>query len=181
MALAKEANMKRFFMGSGVFLLGFLLLVGMGFMWSQAKPVPPAVKVLSIPAPAFEMPREDVQYTNNGRVFLEKTAEYIRAPLVVPNGTVITKVELICKDAHATKAMKLWIHAYSNDGSKTFTMCLVESVGSAIGWRTFTTTAIKPSIIDNENNFYFLNLYIPEKGQAVFEFCGVKVYYTGTW
>jgi len=173
--------MKKYFVGSCILIFGFLMLVVMGLTGSQAKLPHPAVKVLSIPSPAFEMPREDVKYTNYGRIFLEATAEYIRAPLILPNGTKITKVELVCKDASASASMRLWIHATNNDGSKSSPICEVASTGTGIGYRTFSTTAINPSVIDNSVYFYVLNVRISEKGQAVFEFCGAKVYYEGSW
>jgi hypothetical protein len=86
----------------GVLVCGLLLILGS--TGSQAKTVPPAVKVLSIPAPAFEMPNDSLGYINNGRVWLTEKGDYIRAPLILPNGSVITKVELVGKDAHAASA-----------------------------------------------------------------------------
>jgi len=173
--------MRKYFVGSSILVFGFLMLVVMGLTGSQAKLPQPAVKVLSIPAPAFEMPDESTGYVNYGRLYLTKAAAYIRAPLVLPNGTKITKVELVCKDASASASMRLWVHVVSNDGSTSVPICLAESTGTGTGYRTFSTTTINPNVIDNAKNFYMLNVRIPTKGQATFELCGAKIYYTGTW
>jgi hypothetical protein len=173
--------MKRIMMGVVVFFCGSLLVLVLGFTGSQAKTVPPAVKVLSISAPAFEMPNESLGYINNGRIWLTKKGEYVRAPLILPNGSKITKVELVGKDAHASKDLILYVHAYNNTCTKSAPIAWVHSSGSDAAVRTFATTAISPATIDNLNNFYFLNLLIPEKGDSFFIVSGAKIYYTGTW
>lgn len=140
-----------------------------------------AVKVLSIPAPAFEMPGEMVAYTNNGRLWLNSGAEYVRAPLILPHKTRIKKVQLVCKDNNPTGELRLWLHVLSNDLSESFTMCLVESKDAEEGYRVFTTTDIKPNKIDNVNYNYFLNLRLLGSSDDGYEFVSVKIWYKGSW
>lgn len=140
-----------------------------------------AVKVLSIPAPAFEMPGEMVAYTNNGRLWLNSGAEYVRAPLILPHKTRIKKVQLVCKDNNPIGDLRLWLHVLSNDLSESFTMCLVESEDAAEGFRVFTTTDIKPNKIDNVKYNYFLNLRLLGSDEDGYAFIAAKIWYKGSW
>lgn len=140
-----------------------------------------AVKVLSISAPAFEMPGEMVAYTNNGRLWLNSEAAYVRAPLILPHKTRITKVQLVCKDNNTTGNIRMWLHVFSNDLSESFTMCLVQSEDAADGFRVFTTTDIKPNKIDNIKYNYFLNLRLLGSSEDGYEFVSAKIWYKGSW
>jgi len=140
-----------------------------------------AVKVLSIPAPAFEMPEEMVAYTNNGRLWLNSGPAYVRAPLILPHKTRIKKVQLVCKDNNSSGDIRLWLHVFSNDLSESFTMCLVESKNAVDGYRVFTTTDIKPNKINNIKYNYFLNLRLLGSSDDGYEFVSAKIWYKGSW
>jgi len=140
-----------------------------------------AVKVLSIPAPAFEMPGEMVAYTNNGRLWLNSGAGYVRAPLILPHKTRIKKVQLVCKDNNSSGNIRLWLHVFSNNLSESFTLCLVQSEDAADEYRVFTTTDINPNKIDNVKYNYFLNLHLPGSNEDGYEFISVKIWYKGIW
>jgi hypothetical protein len=172
-------NICRYFYA--VLCMSFLVLLfhNQGFA-GKAKETA-AIKVLSIPAPAFEMPGEMVAYTNNGRLWLNSGAAYVRAPLILPNKTRIKKVQLVCKDNNPTGDLRLWLHVLSNDLSESFTMCLVESEDAAEGYRIFTTTDIKPNKIDNVKYNYFLNLRLLGSDEDGYAFIAAKVWYKGSW
>ena len=174
--------MKKFIIASGLILFGFCLLVFLGISTSKAAQKDGgAVKVLSIPSPAFEMPKESLKYVNNGTVYLTEGSEYIRAPLILPNKTKILKVELMCLDNNATKNVRLWIHVINNDNSISTTICNVESTGTGSTYRTFTTTAITPNRLDNTSNFYLINLHLPGTDADNIRLLGVKIWYKGKW
>jgi hypothetical protein len=140
-----------------------------------------AVKVLSIPSPAFEMPGEMLAYTNNGRLWLNSGPAYVRAPLILPHKTRIKKVQLVCKDNNSSGDIRLWLHVLSNDLSESFTMCLVESNDAVNGYRIFTTTDIKPNKINNIKYNYFLNLRLLGSSEDGYEFVSAKIWYKGSW
>ena len=139
------------------------------------------IKVLSIPAPAFEMPGEQVTYGNNGSLWLNEKAEYVRAPLILPHKTRIKKIQLICKDNHVENNVRMWVHVLSNDMSESFTLCLVRSDSASDDFRIFTTTDISPNKIDNVKYNYFLNLHIPGTKEDGLVFLAAKVWYKGSW
>ena len=174
--------MKKYLIISAGILVCFCMLVFFGISGSNAQEdaLSAAPKVLSIPGPAFEMPTSNTQYENWGVLHLIKGYGYVRAPLVLPNATKITKVGLICKDNSSSLNIRMWIHVFSNDLKKSFTIAYVESQGAENTFRTFTTATINPNVVDNLKYFYFLNVSLPGSGSD-YELAGAKVWYTGTW
>jgi len=156
-----------------------VVLIGCSLFASLSTPSYAKVKVLAISAVAFEMPDNNTKYTNNGTLTITDTySKYVRAPLILPNGTRITRVELICKDNSASSNVKLWLHVISNDNLTSFTLCSIESSGQSNNFRTFTTTTINPKKIDNMNYNYFLNLLLHPNNESLL---AVKIYYKGKW
>ncbi len=140
-----------------------------------------AQKVLSIPAPAFEMPNELASYDNNGVLSLNMEPQYIRAPLILPNGTRIKKLQIVCKDNNTEGSIRMWLHVLSNDLSESFTLGVAESEGAEDTYRVFSTTNITPNKINNVNYNYFLNLRLPGTKADGYEFVAAKVWYKGKW
>jgi len=172
--------MRRVFYAFGTLLFALVLFVFLGISNSDAQKYDTALpKIRSIPAPAFEMPDELASYTNNGVLFLNADAEYVRAPLVLPHKARLQKVEMVCKDNNAAGSIRMWLHVYSNDLSESFTLCLVESTGASDTYRTFSTTTISPNKIFNDNYNYFLNLRLPGTKADGYEFVAAKIHFKG--
>jgi hypothetical protein len=159
----------------GLFLLAFLSNTG-----TTKEPADTATKVLSIPGPAFEMPKETQKYTNNGVVNLITSGEYVRAPLTLPNKTRLKRLSLVCKDNSSSLSVTMWIHVFSHDLTESFTLCSVSSKGAQNTFRTFSTTNISPNKIDNTKYFYFLNVSLGTKVQG-HELAGATLHYQGKW
>ena len=138
--------MRHIFVKQGFSVLVITMMAVMGAPRSETRETRhPAVKVLCIPAPAFEMQTNDVKYTNTGVLSLNDGWGYVRAPLILPNNTKIKKVEMVCKD-NGSLNLRMWIHTISNDLSQNFTLCEVDSSGASSTYETFSTTVISPNV-----------------------------------
>jgi len=177
-----EVKVKRSitFLATSVFVCVLFTMLGTPSLTEETMDIA-TIKVLSIPAPAFELPNELASYENNGVLSLNVEPQYIRAPLILPNGTRINKVQLVCKDNNADGSIRLWLHVFSNDLSESFTLGVAESEGVEDTYRVFSTTAITPNKINNVDYNYFLNLRLPGAKEEGYEFVAAKIWYKGKW
>ncbi len=178
----KEVKVKKTLTILATLIFAFMFFSALGTLSLTEETMEIAsVKVLSIPAPAFELPNELASYNNNGVLSLNVEPQYIRAPLILPNGTRLKKIQLVCKDNNTEGSIRMWLHVLSNDLSESFTLCVVESEGAEDTYRVFSTTDITPNKINNVNYNYFLNLRLPGTQTEGYEFVAAKVWYKGKW
>jgi len=133
---------------------------------------------ISYPSPAFS-PRYDwQQYINGERLVSNAGSQYWHAPIILPPGTTIERLRLICLDNNPSG--NIWLSIIRvNDEARWGTVCSVASSGARIGWRTFTRT-VRPrqtsAIIDNKNYSYYFTLFLPGTNADQYRFTQAKLY-----
>lgn len=140
------------------------------------------VKVVNVPACDFMVPNNDVGFHCLGhQLFItDGGGQYVRAPLVMPNNSKITKLVLVCKDNDASTDITCWLHRSSNNFSVNAAVASVKSSGASTAWKTFSAN-VSGVTLDNAQYLYVLNVYLPESVDLTTGISHVKVYYSGKW
>ncbi len=109
----------------------------------------------------------------------ESSFSYLVAGLTLPHGARITQLTLYYLDSSVTRNLERYLT--ENDGSGgSFTMSSLLTDGTAVAYRTLSTTAIDNPTVDNQNNSYSLYLTLPPDPDSVVRAVNVRVDYVYT-
>jgi hypothetical protein len=170
--------MKRYFLALGV----LCLLLSEAALTQDPSPAA-KVKVITIPACAFQFMFNDIDYSQMGNLLCMNSGFTPRdafAPITLPNKTVVLKMEMVCLDNSTTKNIPLSLVRVSNV-QYSQTIGTIYSLDASSSWRTFVNSSFTDKVIDNVNYCYYLKLTFQGLWTDGIAFGHVKIYYRGKW
>ena len=140
---------------------------------------PKKANVICIPAAAFQPEHSNKDFTNDGgRLSSQSAYGSFVAPLILPHGSRIRKVVLVCEDSSEADDITLALCRESGEPVFGFYVCRVQSDGADYNQRSFEASLDPVHVVDNINNQYYLKVELREHARY---FKNVKVYYRGSW
>ncbi len=141
---------------------------------------PRKTKIICIPAAAFQPELSYKDYYNDGsRLYSTGGYGSFVAPLILPHGSKIRKIVLVCEDSSDLDEITLALCRESGEPVYGSYVCRVQSEGADYNERSFEATLSPTYLIDNINNQYYLRVEIYEHISHCFKHA--KVYYRGSW
>jgi hypothetical protein len=104
---------------------------------------------------------------------------YLVAGLTLPHDATITKLTLYYLDNSGARNLGLSLTKNTGTGS-SYIMATLVTDGTAVAYRTLSTTGIIDSTVDNQNNSYSLYLTLPPDPGSVLIVSNVRVDYEYT-
>ncbi len=154
-------------------LLGLAVLVWTAL--SQEALPPAANSCLSIPPTAFRPAESGYTYTSSLSLYTSTPQATFQMPLLLPNGSILRKIRMECKDNSSVSDLRLRLYRYYDGGWSQ--SAIVKTSGNDEARRVFSTKAISPKVIRNFENAYLLSIYFPMTGTTEFAVYNVKVLY----
>ena len=124
------------------------------------------------------------QEMNNAWVYLgpqvhnphPSSYSYLVTGITLPHGATITKLTLYYLDNSTAYNLELYLTQNNGTGG-SFTMASLETEGTAVAYRTLSTTAIDDPTVDNQNYSYSLYINLPPDPGAILRVTNVRVDY----
>lgn len=143
----------------------------------------PRVKALGIPPEAFQAGISANGGTfglGAGDAFLDSTvvSGSMVAPVYLPDGAVITALEVTYRDNSATADMTIVLNRRPYAASAYTPMASVVTSGASASTLSLADSTINDATIDNGTNLYIINAFCADWGGASTAIKGVKITYT---
>jgi len=141
---------------------------------------PRKTKIICIPAAAFQPELSYKDYYNDGsRLYSTGGYGSFVAPLILPHGSKIRKIVLVCEDSSDLDEITLALCREYGEPVYGSYVCRVQSEGADYNERSFEATLSPAYVVDNVNNQYYLRVGVDEHISHCFKHA--KVYYRGSW
>ena len=141
---------------------------------------PKNLKVMCIPAAAFQPEHSNKDYHNDGsRLYSASGHGSFVAPLILPHRSKIRRIVLVCEDSSDSDEITLALCREYGEPVFGSYVCQVQSEGADYNERSFEAILSPTYVVDNINNQYYLRVEIDEHISHCFKH--VKVYYRGSW
>lgn len=142
------------------------------------------VKILSIPACAFNEWYNDIDFRRQGanlNLRSGTTSYTYYAPVILPHNTVIKKIKVVCVVTQTNGNVSVYLERRANTANFDEVMASIFVNGTTSGWKMFETSNIKNSKVNNASYCYFIGVNVSGSGLTASTLQQVKIYYSGSW